>query len=393
MRRKPIRLGVVVSHPIQYFVPLYRRLTKRNDIELKVFYTWHAATGSQRDPGFQQEIKWDIPLIDGYEFELVRNVARNPGTHHFFGLRNPELVDRVVSWRPDAVQITGYAFAAHLNAIRQLSRRGIPVLFRGDSHLLDEQQRGVRWKLKHLILSRIYRDVRGCLYVGKHNYDYYRAFGVPESRLFYCPHSIDVDRFAEPNDELEARASAWKRELAIPETVRVMLFAGKFQSEKRPLQLMRAILNMDRESVILVLVGGGELEQGVRELAAVAPDRFRILPFQNQSLMPVVYRLGDLFVLPSVSETWGLAVNEALASGRRVLLSNRVGCASDVVTSREIGDIFTTFDRSDFGLRLRALFDAAPNRQNILSVARRFTLPATEEALCEALRQALDYPM
>src|SRR4029077_3916293 len=119
---KRIRLGVIVSHPIQYYVPLYRRLAARDDIELKVLFTWHAGAEVQPDHGFKRELRWDIPLTEGYQFELVPNKARSPGTHHFWGLQNPELVRRVKSWRPNAVHITGYAYAAHLNAIRSFYR-------------------------------------------------------------------------------------------------------------------------------------------------------------------------------------------------------------------------------------------------------------------------------
>ena len=83
---------------------------------------------------------------------------------------------------------------------------------------------------------------------------------------------------------------------------------------------------------MLVLVGAGELHAEIDRIAAAHPQRFRVLPFQNQSRMPIVYRLGDLVVLFSgYGETWGLAVNEALACGRPVLVSDRVGCAADVV--------------------------------------------------------------
>jgi len=184
---KATRLAIIVSHPIQYCVPLYRRLAARKDIQLRVFFTWHAGERPQHDRGFGREVSWDIPLMEGYEYELVPNISRSPGTHHFWGIRNPDLVRRVMDWRPDAVHITGYSFAGHLRAIRGLSRRGIPVLFRGDSHLLNDKRRGLRWRLKRFLLGRIYGDVRAFLYVGKHNYDYYRAFGVPKSRLFYCP--------------------------------------------------------------------------------------------------------------------------------------------------------------------------------------------------------------
>ena len=384
MQTQPLRLAIVVSHPIQYCVPLYRRLAARKDIELRVFFTWHAGERPQHDRGFGREVSWDIPLTEGYEYELVPNISRSPGTHHFWGIRNADLVRRVTDWGPDAVHITGYAFAAHLRAIRGLSRRGIPVLFRGDSHLLNDKRRGLRWVLKRFLLGHIYRDVRAFLYVGKHNYDYYRAFGVPESRLFYCPHSIDVDRFAEPNDELENKARRWREQLGIPEPTKVLLFAGKFEPVKRPIELMSAISRTE-SNAILLMVGNGELEQEVQKLAAKMPERFRVLPFQNQSVMPVVYRLGDLFVLPSASETWGLAVNEALASGRKVLLSNKVGCAPDVVRSTVEGQVFPWDNWRNFETILQRVLSERADAADLRLRARDFDISATEKTLCETL--------
>ena len=141
------KIAFIVSHPIQYFAPLHRRLARRNDVQVKVFFTWHGGEKAHLDPGFLKPLAWDIPLTDGYEFEVVPNRARTPGTHHFWGLRNPSLVRDVLSWRPDAVHITAYSQYSHLTAMRALSRRGVPVLFRGDSHLLDKQQHPYRRKL------------------------------------------------------------------------------------------------------------------------------------------------------------------------------------------------------------------------------------------------------
>ena len=132
------RLAIVVSHPIQYYVPLYRRLAKRSDIAIKVFFTWHSGTAAVADHGFKVPVAWDIPLTEGYESEQVPNTSSDPGTHHFFGLRNPSLVARVLQWQPDVVHLTGWAWYAHLVALYAFHRRGIPTLFRGDSHLLDE---------------------------------------------------------------------------------------------------------------------------------------------------------------------------------------------------------------------------------------------------------------
>jgi len=390
MRSKPTRLAFVVSHPIQYYVPLYRRLADRTDVEIKVFFSWHDGSASQHDPGFNRAFSWDIPLTEGYEYELVSNRSRHPGTHHFWGLQNPDLVRRVIDWRPDAVHITGYAYASHLNAIKRFKHLRVPVLFRGDSHLLNEKRHGLRWEVKHFLLSWIYSHVRGFLYVGKHNYNYYRAFGVPDSKLFYCPHSIEVDRFAEPNDALEIQARRWRKELGIAESAKVLLYAGKFERKKQPVELMQAVGEVNMPNLVLVMVGSGELENQVCRLAAETPAAYRVLPFQNQSRMPIVYRLGDIFTLPSLyDETWGLAATEAIASGRPLLLSNKVGCAPDVIESGSDGYIFPSDDWEQFKSKLCELMQQRRDTPVLRSRARRFNIDVTEHTLCQALEALL----
>ena len=130
------QLAIIVSHPIQYYAPLYQRLAQRDDIAIKVFFTWHAGQVAVEDQGFKTKVAWDIPLTEGYDFELVPNVSRVPGTHRFFGLRNPTLVNRVLAWKPDVVHVTGWAWFSHLMALRAFKKKQILTLFRGDSHLL-----------------------------------------------------------------------------------------------------------------------------------------------------------------------------------------------------------------------------------------------------------------
>jgi glycosyltransferase involved in cell wall biosynthesis len=259
-----MRLAVVVSHPIQYYVPVYRILAARPDIELRVFYTWHGGDRQQWDSGFNQSVEWDIPLTTGYEFEVVPNIASNPGTTHFFGLRNPDLINAVLRWKPDIVHLTGYSYESHLRLLRALSRHRIPVLFRGDSHLLGRRPWWKRW-LRIAVLRRIFRAPKGFLYVGQHNRDYFRACGVPDSKLFYCPHSVDFDRFAEPQFVLEAEARQWRRSLEIRDDQTVLLFAGKFQPKKQPTELMQAMLRMNDPRLMLVMIGDGPQVAAVRD--------------------------------------------------------------------------------------------------------------------------------
>ena len=389
MANRRRRLAIIVSHPVQYYVPLYKLLNKREDIDLHVFFTWHCGSAPVLDPGFGKYVKWDIPLTDGFSHSLVPNTSRRPGTDRFFGLINQSLFNEVVAWRPDVVYVTGWAWWSHLVAIVRLANRGTSVLFRGDSHLMDKPQRGLPWLLKYQLLKWIYKHPALFLYTGQANKRYYEAFGVGDSRLVYCPHSIDVNHFSVNSAQLEAKAADWRRNLRIPKSARVALFAGKFEPKKRPIELMRAFLNAAIPDTYLILVGSGELEQEIVKLAENHEDVFRILPFQNQSLMPVVYRLGDLFVLPSgYGETWGLAVNEALACGRPVLASDRVGCAEDVVTA-SCGRVFNHHELLQLELQLKDLLtnpcELSYLKDHAVGQARLFDISITEQALYDSV--------
>ena len=384
------RLAFVVTHPIQYYAPIYRHLAAREDLEVRVFFTWHGGQAGQFDPGFQREIAWDIPLTDGYEHEVVANVARKPGSHHFWGIRNPGLFAQLLAWKPDAVHVTGYAYESHLRVLRSLTRVGIPVLFRGDSHLLDGRS-GLRWWVTQRVLRQIYSWPAAFLYVGQANRAYYRACGVPDERLFHSPHSIEVGRFAEPHESLETTARDWRAELGLGERTKVLLFVGKFEAKKCPLELMAACTTWPAGDWRLLMVGDGDLGNRVRAQAEADPSRFRVLPFQNQSRMPVVYRLGDAFVLPSCrQETWGLAVNEALACGRPVLVSDRVGCAVDAVQVGVNGTVFPVGDWAALRRGWEALcVGPRISPDEIQRSARRFDIPVTADTLVSALDQIL----
>jgi glycosyltransferase involved in cell wall biosynthesis len=383
------RICFVVSHPIQYIVPLYQRLARRDDIAIKVFFTWHAGGKAIEDRGFGQAIAWDIPLTDGYDFELVPNVASGPGTHKFLGLRNPMLLERVMSWQPDVVHINGWAWLSHLQLLHALNRRGVPTLFFGDSHLLDGNTKGPRWWIKSAVLRQVYSWPTACLFAGSANRAYFESFGVPPQRLYPCPHSIDVGRFAEPAAQRDEEAARWRSELGIAADRKVLLYAGKFEPKKRPAELMRAFAQLPDPSLVLVMAGSGELQGEIDAIAAGDAARFRVLPFQNQSRMPIVYRLGDIFVLPSgFGESWGLAVNEALACGRPVIVSDRVGGAADTVDA-SCGRIFPWNDWGIFGRAVEAMFGdpekLADMRRAAGERARAFDIGVAETALVAAV--------
>jgi len=344
------RLAIVTTHPIQYYAPVFRLLAEQKNAVLRVFYTWGIQSQNKYDPGFGKTIEWDIPLLEGYDHVFVHNTSPDPGSHHFRGIVNPALLQEVSAWQPDAVLIYGWNYHSHLRLMRKLKGE-IPIWFRGDSHLLDPIP---WWKriLKKAVLSTIYRYIDLAFYVGTQNKRYYQAFGLREKQLVFAPHAIDNDRFRdEPGKDYAAQAASWRAELGFrPEDI-VVLFVGKFEAKKNPQLLLRAIqkhnLLPGKVQLKLLLVGNGVLEDQLVQQALNDPN-ILFIAFQNQSQMPVVYRLGNVLCLPSAGpgETWGLAINEAMASGLPVIVSARVGCAPDLVQMGKTGFIFST-DQED----------------------------------------------
>jgi glycosyltransferase involved in cell wall biosynthesis len=336
---KPVDLAVISTHPIQYYAPIFQTLARSENVRPRVFFTWSQTADAQiPDAGFGRVVSWDIPLLEGYEFEFVPNTARRPGTEHFWGLQNPGLNRAIERWGADAVLVFGWNSAAHLRALLHFKGR-IPVFFRGDSTLLD-QQPGWRRLARRRLLSWVYRHIDVAIAVGSNNRDYFRWCGVPQDRITFAPHAIDTGRFADPDEAHARRAAELRESLGIAAGARVLLFAGKLIAKKDPRLLLESFLACPAPGH-LVFVGNGALESELRQRAAGRPN-VHFLPFQNQRAMPAVYRLGDVFVLPSrgPGETWGLAINEAMASGRPVIASSKAGATRDLVLDGVNGWVF-----------------------------------------------------
>ena len=152
------RLAIVTSHPIQYNAPLFRLLTERGNIDVKVFYTWgQTEQGFVYDPDFKQAFQWDIPLLEGYEKEFVENISKQPTAGSFNGIDNRDLIQRIDRYNPDALLVFGWSFKSHLRVLRHYGGRK-KIIFRGDSNLLDEVPGlSVKKILRLVFLRWVYR--------------------------------------------------------------------------------------------------------------------------------------------------------------------------------------------------------------------------------------------
>jgi len=383
------RLAIVLSHPVQYYSPWFRWLRAHTALEFRVFYLWDFGVTAQRDPQFGSVLQWDVDLLAGYDAEFVPNVARDPGTHHFRGLDNPALTARLAAWRPGAVLLFGYNWLSHQRALWWARRHGVPLLFRGDSHLLGRTQ--LPWP-RHRLLEFLFRRFAAFTCVGAANRDYFRALGVPEEKLFFAPHAVDAARFNPADPAARAAAGALRAELGLAGK-RVVLFAGKFTDRKQPGELLSAFLAVATPADALVFVGDGAEKARLTALAAAAPAAcVRFLPFANQTEMPARYLLADIFALPSRGsyETWGLAVNEAMHLGVPCLVSDLVGCQRDLVRPGETGWVFPAADAAALAATLSTALRTPPGElarlhRNALATVAGYTYQQTSDGLLAAL--------
>lgn len=389
------RLAIVTTHPIQYYAPWFRWITADGEIELKAFYLWDTESAPKHDPGFGRAVSWDMPLIEGYPYEFVPNTSADPGSDRYAGICNPELPRRIRRFKPDAALLIGYRYASMMRLILTPETvRGYPLIFRGDSHRLNKQSGSLSSELKRAAISAIFRRFAAIACVGEANHDYFRRHGVPEEKLFFAPHAVDNAHFTSGAATAADQAKAWKRELGIPEEHLVILFAGKFEEKKRPLDLVRAFRTLGRDGVSLLLVGSGQLEAELRAEAAGAFDIY-IEPFQNQSLMPRTYAACDLFVLPSYGpeESWGLAINEASCMGKPAVVSSHVGCAADLVRSGETGWVFEAGNVQALASTLREALSDRNRLKGWGAAARRLIDSYDYRNATAGLKAALQYAL
>ncbi|HUZ05254.1 MAG TPA: glycosyltransferase family 4 protein, partial [Acidobacteriaceae bacterium] len=169
--------------------------------------------------------------------------------------------------------------------------------------------------------------------------------------IYPMPYAVDNDFFSQQTALAAPQREQLRAALNLAPGRPVILFASKLLARKRCIDLVEAYLISantlpQAERPYLLIVGDGEerahLEARIAEANAAA--EIRMLGFRNQTELPPLYDLCDLFVLPSVHEPWGLVVNEVMNAVRAVIVSDQVGCQPDLVTDGDNGCVYPAGD-------------------------------------------------
>jgi glycosyltransferase involved in cell wall biosynthesis len=345
-----MRLAYFVSHPIQYQAPLLRLIAQDPDIELKVFFYSDFSLKGYQDPGFGTSVKWDVPLIDGYDHEFLNCWGSDRQYSWWQQPIATNIYEVLKNGKFDAIWVHGWSWICSIQAILAAERLGIPVLMRGESNGIEEPNNPVKARVKRVFLNWLFHKVKAFLYIGTHNRRFYEGYRISQDQLFLVPYTVDNDFFQQKVSQAAVHRESFRESLNLAAGRRIILYAAKLTNVKRPKDLLAAYKLLSTDGVqepepYLLFVGDGilksELETSARETGW---NSIRFLGFRNQSELPAMYDLCDVFVLPSGFEPWGLAINEVMNAGKAVVVSDIIGCAIDLIGDRENGRIFSTGD-------------------------------------------------
>jgi glycosyltransferase involved in cell wall biosynthesis len=343
-------LAVLTTHPIQYQVPVWKELAARKNIPFKVFYMSDQGLEARFDPGFGKSLSWDIDLLSGYESELL-DTYRGQRLDSFWSLRlRRGFRSALRGMGADVLWIQGWQVAAYWQAVLEARQAGTEVWLRGETNTRSNAGRVAR-QFKRQLLHQLLRRVDRFLYIGEANRHFYLEQGINNEQLAAAPYCVDNVRFAAAAAAARPERDHIREEWGIPAEAFCFLFAGKLLVQKRPFDLIEAARRLQHtpqgKKIHLLWVGTGELSGELRQACDLYFDTGTKVPvddtirsgpnasfvgFLNQSQIARAYVAADCLVLPSnTRETWGLVVNEAMASGLPCVVSDACGCAEDLV--------------------------------------------------------------
>lgn len=375
-----MRMTICCLEPVlaPYSIPRFRALQAlRPDCSVRVMAL--GATERMRE--------WKVQKQDlGFEYleavpgETVENIE-------------PRLLAaRVRQWLddcdPQAVVITGYYYPAMRAAAQWARRHGRASVYMGDSQRVDRPRIALREWLKGWWVRRHYDSA---FVAGERAADYLTGMGFPRERIWTGYDVVDNDTIASGAADARAAASELRTRLGLPD--RFFLFVGRFSGEKNLPRLLEAYAGYrqaaGRQAWGLVMVGRGP-QDDLLQRRAQEIDGVVFAGFQQADQLPAYYGLASCLVLPSLSETWGLVVNEAMAAGLPVLVSPRCGCVPELVRSGWNGYLCDPLDIAGMARSMAVLSSPETDIDAMGAASRRIVALYTPETWAQGLDDCLE---
>jgi glycosyltransferase involved in cell wall biosynthesis len=368
-----IRLAIVVSHPIQHFVPFYRRLAVEQGIQLCVFFMSDFSVKTFFDLEMATHIEWKMDLLAGYQYKFLAEAGQisEPTPRQ---LNNPSISRELSEFSPDVVLTYGYNQITQLRVLWWCQRNRVPIMMISDS-TLQRHRYTYRRLMKWAVLPRLLSRYSAFLTVGDSNELYLRSYGAPVAKLFRSPFTIDEDLYLDARTDRRSLRDQFRRENNIEPKEFVALIVGKLSPRKRPLDVIEAATVLQSSGVggariRFVFAGDGVLKEKVEEMSAQRGLCAISLGFVGLDRLPKVYCGADVLVHPAEVDPHPLVMSEATCLGIPIIVSDRVGAIGpgDIARPGENALVYQCGDVSALASAIKCLIEE-PDRRTRMSQA------------------------
>ncbi len=315
------RLVIITEIISPYRLPLFNVLSEQKGVDLHVIFLAETDPTLRQWKVYKQEIRFSYEVLPSWRMRIAGyNVLLNRGLRQALQAANP-----------DAILCGGYNYLGSWQALWWARKRSVPFFLWSESNRQDiRRRRAVVELLKH----EFFRQCRGFVVPGRSAAEYLLSHKIEGKAIFTAVNAVDNDLFASEAGAARGKAEQLRRDLGLPS--RYFLFVGRLVREKGVFELLSAYSKLGeeiREHIGLIFVGDGPCREELeRRAASIVPGLIKFVGFTQREQLAAYYGLAEVLILPTYSDTWGLVVNEAMACGLPVIVSNVAGCVPDLVT-------------------------------------------------------------
>jgi len=376
MKRRVVLLTEIIS---PYRIPLFNALARRPEVSLHVIFL------AETDPTLRQ---WEVYKHEiEFSYEVLPSWRRRIGRHNL--LLNRRVNAALRKAEPEIIVCGGYNYPASWQALVWARVHQVPFLLWSESNLQDLRPRSF---LIEFLKREFLQACSGFAVPGKSARAYLRALHVADDRIFTAPNAVGNDFFSGKAACARQNWASCRRKLNLPE--RYFLFAGRLVPEKGVFDLLAAYAKLEpqlREQMGLVLAGDGPVRRQLEEEArSISPGKVCFTGFLQREDLAKCYALGEMLILPTHTDTWGLVVNEAMACGLPVILSEMAGCGPDLVKVGWNGFLIPVADTGRLATVMQSIASQPDLRAtmgaNSTTLIANYSPEAWAEGLCEAAR-------
>jgi glycosyltransferase involved in cell wall biosynthesis len=314
---------------------------------------------------------WNQESLPGVKYKVLagNSFRKHPGQSELIHF-GPAIVGEMRKGRFDLIVICGYDHPTLLFALFYCLITGTPFVVQGESHVV-QQRHPMKRVLKRCLLFPLLRRAKAAFATGSKASDYWVEVGIPRERVFTVSNTPDIDFFEKESALGRGRREAVRKSLGLSHR-RTGIFVGRFVEAKGVEIILAAMAGLGSEKQPqLLLVGDGPLKANYEEIIQRHHLPVRLVGFQQKGHLPELYAAADFFLLPSLIEPWGVVVNEAMACGLPLLLSDQVGAAYDLLEQGRNGFMVRVGDVAAWGKALLAMMEITDSELNRMGAASR----------------------